>query len=80
MVMTPFPADALFDWYDRHGRTLPWRSRWPELAPAYHVWLSEIMLQQTVVATAITYFLDFVRRWQTICDLAQADTDSVMAA
>ena len=79
MVMTPFPADALFDWYDRHGRTLPWRSRWPELAPAYHVWLSEIMLQQTVVATVIPYFLDFVRRWPTVCDLAQADSDSVMA-
>ena len=80
MVMTPFPADALFDWYDRHGRTLPWRSRWPELAPAYHVWLSEIMLQQTVVATVIPYFLDFVRGWPTVCDLAQADSDSVMAA
>ena len=80
MVMTPFPADALFDWYDRHGRTLPWRSRWPALAPAYHVWLSEIMLQQTVVATVIPYFLDFVRRWPTVCDLARADSDSVMAA
>ena len=80
MLMTPFPADALFDWYDRHGRTLPWRKRWPDLAPAYRVWLSEIMLQQTVVATVIPYFLDFVRRWPAVCDLARADSDSVMAA
>ncbi|MEK9759674.1 MAG: A/G-specific adenine glycosylase, partial [Candidatus Puniceispirillum sp.] len=46
-----FPVDLLLDWYDRHGRDLPWRRRWPDMAPAYHVWLSEMMLQQTVVAT-----------------------------
>ena len=74
------PTTAIFDWYDRHGRSLPWRHRWPELAPAYHVWLSEIMLQQTVVATVIPYFLEFVRRWPTVCDLAAADQDEVMAA
>jgi A/G-specific adenine glycosylase len=80
MTMTPFPAAALFDWYDRHARILPWRSRWPDLSPAYHVWLSEIMLQQTVVATVIPYFLDFVRRWPSVCDLAAANNDDVMAA
>ena len=40
-----FPFDDLFDWYDQHGRDLPWRHRWPTLAPVYHLWLSEIMLQ-----------------------------------
>ncbi len=75
-----FPAPAIFDWYDRHGRHLPWRHRWPDLAPAYHVWLSEIMLQQTVVATVIPYFLEFTRRWPDVCDLAAADQDDVMAA
>lgn len=80
MPMTPFPADRLFDWYDRHARTLPWRRHWPDLAPAYHVWLSEIMLQQTTVTTVIPYFLEFGRRWPSVCDLAQADSDSVMAA
>ena len=68
-----FPASAIFDWYDRHGRSLPWRHRWPDLAPAYHVWLSEIMLQQTVVATVIPYFLDFTRRWPDVCSLAHHD-------
>ena len=75
-----FPTAALFDWYDKHGRDLPWRRRWPDLAPAYHVWLSEIMLQQTVVATVIPYFLDFTRRWPTINDLAAAPLDDVLAA
>jgi A/G-specific adenine glycosylase len=75
-----FPASAIFDWYDRHGRSLPWRHRWPDLAPAYHVWLSEIMLQQTVVATVIPYFLDFTRRWPDVCSLANASNEDVMAA
>ena len=75
-----FPTAKLFSWYDRNGRDLPWRRRWPELAPAYHVWLSEIMLQQTVVATVIPYFLDFTRRWPTIDALAAAPIDDLLAA
>ena len=50
------------------------------IAPPYHVWLSEIMLQQTVVTTVIPYFFEFTRRWPTVCDLAAADQDEVMAA
>jgi A/G-specific adenine glycosylase len=75
-----FPTDRLFAWYDRHGRDLPWRRRWPVLAPAYHVWLSEIMLQQTVVTTVIPYFLDFTRRWPDVHALAVAPLDDVLAA
>ena len=75
-----FPFDDLFDWYDQHGRDLPWRHRWPTLAPVYHLWLSEIMLQQTVVATVIPYFLGFIRRWPTVEALAVAPVDEVMAA
>ena len=78
--MATFSASALFDWYDTHGRQLPWRRRWPELAPAYHVWLSEIMLQQTIVATVIPYFLDFTRRWPDVRALADAPLDDVLAA
>ena len=80
MAKTTFPSTAVFSWYDRHGRTLPWRRRWPDLAPPYHVWLSEIMLQQTVVATVIPYFLEFTRRWPTICDLATARQEDVLEA
>jgi len=79
-IPTTFPTQALFSWYDRHGRDLPWRRRWPDLAEAYHVWLSEIMLQQTVVATVIPYFLDFTRRWPDVHALAAAPLDDVLAA
>lgn len=79
-AVSRFPYDDIFAWYDRHGRSLPWRYRWPEMAPVYHLWLSEIMLQQTVVATVIPYFLEFTRRWPTIGDLAVAPVDDVLAA
>ena len=75
-----FPDDNLFDWYDTHGRDLPWRHRWPALAPVYHLWLSEIMLQQTIVKTVIPYFLEFTGRWPTIDELAAAPVDEVLAA
>ena len=80
MTKSVFASAALFSWYDRYGRDLPWRRRWPELAPAYHVWLSEIMLQQTVVTAVIPYFLNFIRRWPCIEDLADASLDDVLAA
>ena len=63
---------------DQHARELPWRARSPELAPAYHVFLSELMLQQTVVATVIPYFNEFIRRWPDIHALAAADEDDVL--
>ena len=65
-------AQRLLDWFDLNGRkNLPWQT---EITP-YRVWVSEIMLQQTVVATVIPYFLDFVRRWPSVCDLAAANND-----
>ena len=75
-----FDSDALLRWYDVHARRLPWRAFSPELSPAYHVFLSELMLQQTVVATVIPYFNAFIRRWPDINALAAADEDEVMKA
>ena len=75
-----FPFNDLFVWYDQHGRNLPWRYRWPSMAPVYNLWVSEIMLQQTVVATVIPYFLGFVNRWPTVEALAAAPVDEVLAA
>ena len=60
----------LLDWYDAHARTLPWRARPGEAADPYRVWLSEIMLQQTTVATVGRYFIAFTTRWPTVADLA----------
>ena len=71
---------ALLGWYDRHRRVLPWRAPAGRRADPYHVWLSEIMLQQTTVATVKSYFDHFVARWPRVEDLAAADLDDVLHA
>jgi A/G-specific adenine glycosylase len=70
---------SLLSWYDRHGRTLPWREPGPRPDP-YKIWLSEIMLQQTGVAVVVPYFLRFVERWPNVQALADAERDAVLAA
>jgi len=68
-------APLVLDWYQRYGRkTLPWQL---EKTP-YKVWLSEVMLQQTQVATVIPYFDRFIARFPTVNDLAVAPQDEVL--
>ncbi len=70
---------SLLKWYDRSRRLLPWRAL-PGVAPSlYYVWLSEIMLQQTTVQMVKDYFHRFIQRWPTLCDLASANEDEVLA-
>ena len=65
---------ALLRWFRRHARSLPWRkSRDP-----YAVWVSEVMLQQTQVATVIPYFTRFLEAFPTLSALARAPLDSVL--
>lgn len=72
--MTPF-AKAILTWYDAYGRkSLPWQQN----KTAYSVWLSEIMLQQTQVATVIPYYERFLNRFPTVTDLANAEQDEVL--
>ena len=68
-------ADALLSWFDHHGRKdLPWQhDRTP-----YRVWISEIMLQQTQVATVIPFYQRFIAALPSIEDLAAAPEDSVL--
>jgi len=67
-------AQRLIAWQKQHGRhDLPWQG-----ASAYHVWLSEIMLQQTQVATVIPYFQRFVASFPTIAALAAASEEQVL--
>ncbi len=73
-------APALLVWYDRHRRDLPWRARPGARPDPYHVWLSEIMLQQTTVATVGPYFRAFLARWPTVAALAAAALDDVLHA
>ena len=71
-------AAALLAWYDHHRRDLPWRSPPGRRPDPYRVWLSEIMLQQTTVATVAPYFDRFVARWPDIRALAAASLDEVL--
>lgn len=78
----PIISKLLLGWYDRNARELPWRIG-PHSAiepDPYHVWLSEIMLQQTTVAAVKPYFTNFLGRWPTVQTLARASNEDVMAA
>lgn len=67
-------ADRLLAWFDDHGRKdLPWQQPDP-----YCVWVSEIMLQQTQVATVIPYFERFMTSFPHVAALADADIDAVL--
>ena len=77
-------ATTLLEWYDAHARELPWRvgpseRKAGEVPDPYHVWLSEVMLQQTTVAAVRSYFLRFLDRWPDVGRLAEAEDAHVMA-
>ncbi|MFN3701330.1 MAG: A/G-specific adenine glycosylase [Alphaproteobacteria bacterium] len=65
-------------WYDRNRRIIPWRAAKGEIPDPYHVWLSEIMCQQTTVPAVVPYFLKFIKLWPSVHDLAKADKDDIM--
>ena len=76
----PKMAETLLAWYDRHRRSLPWRAKAGQVADPYHVWLSEIMLQQTTVPAVKPYYETFLRRWPTVRELAEAPLNDILAA
>lgn len=67
---------TLVAWYREHARDLPWRRR----RDGYAIWVSEVMLQQTRVATVIPYFERWMQRFPTLRSLAEADDDDVLHA
>lgn len=67
---------TLLAWYDREKRDLPWR----HTKNPYPIWISEIMLQQTQVATVIPYYERFLEWFPTIADLANADEERLLKA
>ena len=66
----------LAPWYRAHARTLPWRGA----TDPYHIWVSEIMLQQTRVAAVIDHYNEFLLRFPTLVSLALAPEADVLAA
>ena len=73
----------LLAWYDVHAREMPWRvpphdRATGQMPDPYAIWMSEIMLQQTTVATVKDYFRRFITRWPTVRDLAAANDADVM--
>ncbi len=76
-------AHRLLAWYTVNARTMPWRvppdkHAAGERTEPYYVWLSEVMLQQTQVATVTKYFLKFVKLWPDVEALARSDLEDVL--
>jgi A/G-specific adenine glycosylase len=69
-------ATYLLNWYTDHARTLPWRGN----KNPYAIWVSEIMLQQTRVETAIPYFNKWMKLFPDIKSLAAASQEQVLKA
>lgn len=73
MTFADFSA-PLLEWYDRHARSLPWR----EDSTPYHVWISEIMLQQTRVEAVKPYYARFLSALPDIRSLAEAPEEQLL--
>ena len=71
---SPEIAERLLDWYHAGRRVLPWR----ESRDPYHIWVSEIMLQQTRVEAVKPYYDRFLKALPTIADLAKAEEQSLL--
>ena len=70
-------TEGLLRWFAKNRRSLPWRK---EPRKAYHVWVSEVMLQQTQVSAVVPYFKQWIRLFPTIRGLAAAPADDVLKA
>jgi A/G-specific adenine glycosylase len=64
----------LLSWFRDNARNLPWR----RTRDPYRIWISEVMLQQTQVATVIPYFKRFLKQFPTLAQLARADEQAVL--
>lgn len=74
MAEHPFPHGKLLQWFKREARPLPWR----ESYDPYEVLISEMMLQQTQIVTALPYFLRWTKRWPNWTALAKAKEEQVL--
>lgn len=66
-------AQELIAWYDQHHRPLPWRTQ----INTYHIWVCEVMSQQTTLAVVIPKFSEFLKQLPTVYDLAVCDQEKL---
>ncbi len=74
MIHKQFTSNII-SWYNSNKRALPWR----DTTDAYHIWISEIILQQTRVAQGLPYYLKFIAAFPTVQDLANASEQAVLS-
>jgi A/G-specific adenine glycosylase len=74
LTLTHPISKKILAWYSRHQRDLPWR----RTSDPYHIWVSEIMLQQTQVDTVIPYYRRFLSKFPTLDSLAKASVNEVL--
>ena len=67
-------TEPLINWYLKNHRPLVFR----ETSDPYHIWVSEIMAQQTQIATMLPYYENWIQRWPSINKLAEADINDVL--
>lgn len=67
-------SEEILQWYDQNARDLPWRNT----KNPYHIWISEIILQQTQVKQGLSYYLRFIEHFPDVQTLAEASTDKVL--
>lgn len=71
---------ALLSWYAANDRALPWRQRWHDTRDPYCVWVSEIMLQQTLIKVVVPAYGRFMAQFPTVAQLAKATEEEVRLA
>jgi A/G-specific adenine glycosylase len=76
LIPAPFVRRKLLTWYRQNRRDLPWR----RTTEPYHIWLSEIMLQQTRAQAVIPYYHRFLEQFPTVEALAAAPESRVLTA
>ncbi len=75
-----FFSKKLTAWYKKSARSLPWRTLWAKHKDPWHVWVSEIMLQQTVIKAVIPVYERFLKRYPSYDSLAEAKPEDVRLA
>ena len=73
LIMIDF-SKRLLNWYHSNGRSLPWR----QTTDPYHIWIYEIILQQTQVKQGLAYYHRFINRFPNVEKLAKANEDEVL--